>query len=181
MMLSPFGYGYDRLVLGDYTMRLLKMFLVLFTCVAAAPAVAGPSEDASAAHAKGDYATALRLHRPPAEKGALVAQFNLGGMYYEGKGVAPDYAAALTWYLKAADQSDCSCPDQPRKHVFFWQGHRTMPQRCIGFARPQTKVMPVGHFDVGSMYYQGLSLPQDYAAALSWYLSRKARCGARPE
>ena len=33
------------------------------------------------------------------------AQFNLGSMYYHGKGLAQDYSAAK-WYRMAADQGD---------------------------------------------------------------------------
>ncbi|MBL0116020.1 MAG: sel1 repeat family protein [Sphingomonadales bacterium] len=33
---------------------------------------------------------------------------NLGEMYYNGKGIAQDYAAALVWYRMAADRGDAS-------------------------------------------------------------------------
>ena len=48
-------------------MRLLKLLLVLFVC-AIGPAIAGPFEDGVAAAQKGDYATALRLWRPLADR-----------------------------------------------------------------------------------------------------------------
>ena len=34
------------------------------------------------------------------------AQFNLGLMYYNGNGVAQDYAEAMKWYRLAAEQGD---------------------------------------------------------------------------
>ena len=34
------------------------------------------------------------------------AQTNLATLYYEGKGVAVDYAEAAKWYRRAADQGD---------------------------------------------------------------------------
>ena len=86
-------------------MRLLKLLLVLFVC-AAGPAVAGPLEDADAAYDKGDYATAMRLLRPFADKGNATAQNNLGFMYRNGRGVPQDYAVAVAWYRKAAEQGD---------------------------------------------------------------------------
>jgi TPR repeat protein len=67
-------------------------------------AVAGPFEDGTAAYDRGDYATALRLFRPPADQGDARAQFALGWMYQYGKGVPLDYAAAIKWYRLAADQ-----------------------------------------------------------------------------
>jgi hypothetical protein len=44
----------------------------------AAPVAAGRFEDAVDAHARGDYAKALRLIRPLANDGDASAQFNLG-------------------------------------------------------------------------------------------------------
>jgi hypothetical protein len=83
--------------------RLLKLLLVLLVC-AAGPAVAGPYDDAVAAHRKGDYATAIRLLRPLAEQGHAKAQWALGSMNSDGVGMPKNYVAALTWYQKAADQ-----------------------------------------------------------------------------
>lgn len=91
---------------GLHAMRLLKLLLLLFVCAAAAPAVAGPYEDAEAAFEKGDYATTVRLMQPLADQGRAPAQRNLGFMYDEGKGVPQDYAAAVMWYRKAADKGD---------------------------------------------------------------------------
>jgi TPR repeat protein len=70
----------------------------------AVAAVAGPIEDASAAHDRGDYAMALRLLRPLADHGVAEAARALGFMYYNGEGVPQDYAEALKWYRLAADQ-----------------------------------------------------------------------------
>jgi TPR repeat protein len=55
-----------------------------------------------AAYERGDYEAALREWRPLAERGGVEAQFNLGLLYYHGKGVPADAAEAHAWYLKAA-------------------------------------------------------------------------------
>ena len=70
----------------------------------AAPVAAGTFEDAVDAHARGDYAKALRLIRPLANDGDASAQFNLGLMYTTGQGVQQDNAAAALWFRKAAEQ-----------------------------------------------------------------------------
>src|SRR6202035_6044415 len=72
----------------------------------AAPVAAGPGQDAMAAYARGDYATALRLLRPLADQGDAQAQYNLGALYDNGQGVPQNYAEAMKWYRKAADQGD---------------------------------------------------------------------------
>ena len=52
---------------------------------------------------KGDFATALREWQPLAEQGYAGAQYNLGLIYANGKGVTQDYKEAVKWYRKAAE------------------------------------------------------------------------------
>lgn len=53
---------------------------------------------------KKDFTSALVQYQKAAEGGNLGAQNNLGKMYALGEGVAQDYAEAMKWYRKAADQ-----------------------------------------------------------------------------
>jgi hypothetical protein len=76
----------------------------IFAVGFAGSVIAGPFEDANAAYEKGDYATVLRLIRPLAEQGNPRAQNGLGLMYANGEGVPQDYAVAMSWYRKAAEQ-----------------------------------------------------------------------------
>ena len=57
-----------------------------------------------AAYKRGDYATALRVWRIHAARGDAHAQYNLGAMYDEGKGVPQDYAKAIQWYRFSVEQ-----------------------------------------------------------------------------
>jgi len=59
-----------------------------------------------AAYIQGDYQSALREFRPLAEEENAVAQNNLGGMYYNGQGVAQDYVQAHMWFSLAAAQGN---------------------------------------------------------------------------
>ena len=70
----------------------------------ATPVVAGPLEDANAAIKRRDYATALRLIRPLAEKGDANAQYNLGVFYDNGLGVPQDKVRAYMWFNLSAAQ-----------------------------------------------------------------------------
>ena len=70
------------------------------------PAAAGPFEDALAAYATGDYATAVSLWRPLAEQGDADAQYNLALMYDNGGGVPQDDAEAVRWFRMAAGQGN---------------------------------------------------------------------------
>ena len=53
---------------------------------------------------QGDFAGAVRVWRPLAEKGDPDAQFNLGQAYKQGRGVSENLASALGWYEKAAQR-----------------------------------------------------------------------------
>ena len=87
-------------------MKLLgaNILAAMFLAITVIPAFAG-FDAGMAAYKQGDYATALPELRAAAEGGHARAQYALGSMYNEGKGVAPDRAAAAEWYRKAAVQS----------------------------------------------------------------------------
>ena len=87
--------------------------IVLIACcqMANITAWAGDFEEGFAAAQKGDFATALRLYKPLAERGNAAAQFNLGMMYKYSEGVAQDYKTAVKWFALAAEQGyvDAQC------------------------------------------------------------------------
>lgn len=85
---------------------LLAVALVL--AAFASLAFAGPVEDGNAAFERGDYETALRLLRAPADEGNADAQLLLGMMYHDGEGVPKDYAQAAQWIRKAAEQDNAT-------------------------------------------------------------------------
>jgi uncharacterized protein len=56
------------------------------------------------AYNKGDYNTAAKEWRPEAEEGDAQAQFNLGLLYVDGKGVPQDPGEAAKWFRRSAEQ-----------------------------------------------------------------------------
>lgn len=80
---------------------LLGLPLLLWTAVTAR---SGQLEDGQTAYDNGDYATALGLWRPLAERGNANAEYNLGLIYQRGNGVPKDDQEAVKWFRKAADQ-----------------------------------------------------------------------------
>jgi len=58
------------------------------------------------AYQRGDFSGALESWRPLADAGDARAQFNIGVMYDEGRGVALDRVQAIRWWTKAAGQGD---------------------------------------------------------------------------
>ena len=56
-------------------------------------------------HDRQDYEIALRLI---AEQGDAAAQFDLGDMYTEGRGVTQDHKEAAKWFRLITDQGDAA-------------------------------------------------------------------------
>ena len=71
--------------------KLISAALISLFVVFAISANAGPFEDGVAAYKRKDYVTAAKLMRVAADQGNSVAQYELGVMYDEGRGVIQDY------------------------------------------------------------------------------------------
>ncbi len=84
-------------------LRRIGLALVLALLVAL-PATAQNYQNGVAAARLGDYTTALREWQPLAAKGYANAQYKLGFMYEEGRGVPLNSITAAKWYRKAAEQ-----------------------------------------------------------------------------
>ena len=71
---------------------------------------AGDFENGYDAETKGDYKTALACYeKEVAATNDVASMFNIGLIYYRGKGMKePDYKNALIWFKKAADAGDAS-------------------------------------------------------------------------
>src|SRR6266849_1360166 len=61
-------------------------------------------DEAAAAYDRGDYATAFKELKRLADKGDIEARTMVGFMFANGLGVRRNYAQALEWYRRAADQ-----------------------------------------------------------------------------
>ena len=70
----------------------------------ALPAVAQDFDAGLKAYENKDYPTAIKEWRPLAEQGHARAQFILGLLYFDGKGVPQDYEEALKWFQQSADR-----------------------------------------------------------------------------
>ncbi len=108
------------------------------------------------AYRLGDYATALQEFKPLAEQGIAEAQFNLGLMYWHGRGVPQDSAEAAKWYRKAAEQG---------------QATTRLGRRAIATAQ----------FSLGAMYADGAGVPQDYILAHMWFSLAASRYPPGPD
>ena len=74
-----------------------KALMTMALAVAALGAWAGDFEDGVAAHEAGNYQAAAASFMRSAQQGNVNAQFNLGVMYDNGRGVRQDDAEAVRW------------------------------------------------------------------------------------
>ncbi len=91
--------SYRGLNLKCWRMVAVLIFSVVFSNSAMA---ANTSQDGARAYADGDYVGAANIWLIEAYEGSMDAQFNLGVMFLEGKGVAQDRDQAVYWFEKAA-------------------------------------------------------------------------------
>ncbi len=97
----------------ETAMKCATILLAAVVVLVAAPAWA--DEAGLQAFIRGDYATALKEYRPLAEQGDAVAQFALGTMYENGRGVPQDDKEAVRWYRLAAEQGEASAQNNLAK------------------------------------------------------------------
>ena len=145
----------------------------------AGTALAGPLEDAMAAYEGGDYATVLQLIYPLAIKGDATAQYNLGVMYYEGKGVRQDYAAASQWYRLAADQGYALA--QSNLGVLYVKGQgvpQDYAEMIKWYYRAADQGVAVAQYNLGVTYYEGKGVRQDFVQAHKWFNLAASRLSA---
>ena len=150
---------------------MIKAFLLALTLVAslAGTAVAGPFEDGKAAYDKSDYATAMRLWRPLADRGDAPLQSLLGAMYAEGQGVPQDYAQAVSWYRKAADQGHANAQYNLGNQYYKGQGVPQDYAQAVAWYRKAADQGDAGaQNNLGNQYYKGQGVPQDYIQAHMW-------------
>ena len=84
-----------------------KQFLLAFLCSFCFTLnVVADYFDGQRAYASGDYEAAINEWTQVAEDGNARAQYNLGWMHANGRGVAQDFKEAIKWYTKSAEQGN---------------------------------------------------------------------------
>ncbi len=102
------------------------------------------------------------------------AMYNMGNDYYYGRnGKTKDYAEAVKWYRKAAEQGYADGQNDLgymyRKGLGVTQDYA---EAVKWYRKAAEQGNASGQNNLGYMYDEGLGVPQDYAEAVKWY--RKA-------
>jgi TPR repeat protein len=146
------------------------LLAVTIAMSAGGAAVAGPFEDADAAHSAGDYATAIHIWRSFVDQGYPRAEYNLGNMYFLGEGVPVNHAEGMKWWRKAADQSHAGALYNLGNAYYFGDG---VPESLPEAAKWHRKAADQGYaraqVNLGLMYRLGEGVPQDFIQAYKWW------------
>jgi TPR repeat protein len=149
------------------TRLLLLVGLLALTLFGAA---AGQFEDAAAAYTNGDYATALREFRSLADHGQAVAQYNLGRMYYDGRGAPQDFVEAAKWFRLAADQGHAGAENNLGAMYVAGQGLQQSTGEALRWYRlAADQGYAIAQHNLGSLHITGRYLPQDFAEGAKWF------------
>jgi TPR repeat protein len=142
---------------------------VLLAGASIALVAAGPLEDGLDAYREGDFLKALHLWRPLAESGNGPAQYRLGLLYAEGKGVAPDDAEAARWFERAAEQGDAAA--QYNLGVSYSEAIGVRKDNVAAakwFRRAADQGMAYAQLNLGLLYASGVGVPSDNVEAMKW-------------
>ena len=147
---------------------ILTCALVVLAALAA-PAAAGPLEDGVDAYRAKEYAKAAELWRPLADKGDAVAQYRLGTLYMEGKGVEQNDSTAFMWMQRAANQGNADAQyDVGASYMAGLGVEKNEAEGARWFERAANQGMAYAQLNLGLLYASGTGVPQDNVEALKW-------------
>ncbi|MFO1378473.1 MAG: tetratricopeptide repeat protein [Steroidobacteraceae bacterium] len=151
------------------SVRASLAFLVL-TLSLADFAFADQTADAFAAYKRRDYAAAVRLCRPAAEKGSKWCQTMLAASFSQGVGVPQNHAEALKWYRMAAAQGDAAAQNSVAGMYAEGKGTRQDYAEALKwYQRAADQGHPAAQNSLGGLYASGKGVPQDFVQAHKWY------------
>jgi uncharacterized protein len=145
-------------------------FVIMVTLLFSSLVFADDWDDAWNTFKRGDYKEASKMLRPFAEKGDTTAQYYLGLMYKEGKGVSRNFKEAAKWIQLVAEKGDATAQYQIAEMHEKGEGVPKSAKKAVRWYR---KVALKGYVDaqykLGEMYENGQGVSKNLKEALEWY------------
>ncbi len=143
---------------------------------------------AKRAYRSGNYNRAVKFFRRASDDGNIVADWYLGHMYRQGRGVPRDDAAAFTYYSRVADHYDPDEGDQNRLRIVVDSMVRIADYQRTGAANAGLKANPqaaakaylkiataYGHpaaqYALGVMSIKGQGVKKNPQQGLKWLIA----------
>lgn len=156
--------------------RIARLLFCAVALATAAPVAAQSVKAGIEAWQKSDYAGAVAIWRPLAEKGDPDAAFNLGQAYRLGRGVPTNLSAAQTWLDRAAEKGHLDA-QTTLGLLLFDSGNRVTGLRWLKQAAERGD--PRALLVYGTALFNGDGLVRDPVLAYA-YVSRAAAQGLEP-
>ena len=157
-------------------MRIAIMVLVLLLCGTSGEPAFADSSSGWQAYLDGRYAAALRDLKPLAEAGNADAEYALGTMYSQGRGVLRDARMAAHWYEQAARQGHVEASFSLGFLLFYGvgsDGQATPPDPAAGLPwieAAATHGNAAAQYFLGAAYWVGNGVETNRETALRWTL-----------
>ena len=120
-------------------------------------------------YARKNYKQAFYWYKKAAEQGDAQAQYNIGGMYYTGRGVFQNYKQAFYYYKKAAEQENAKAQNSIGMMYAEGQGvPQNYKQALYWYKKSAEQGYAYAQFNVGGMYAEGQGVPPNYKQAFYW-------------
>jgi TPR repeat protein len=141
------------------------------------PAATVSAGAARTAFGRGDYARAIREWTSAAETGDGRAMYNLGVMYFTGKGVQIDQSAAAKWFSQAANAGHAG--GMVNYGLMLLNGYGTTQDQAEGvrwLRRAADSGLGSAMGLMGQLYLQGEGVAKNPAQGVAW-LQKAAQAG----
>ncbi len=159
---------------------MIRLLLVLtaFVLLGWAAILFVSGDDAATRARKAEDAARFEALGPLAEGGDSQAQYALGRLYQQGRGVARDAQAAAGWYAKAANKGNAAARHALGKLHENGEGVKQDYYRASEWYRLAADIgnHAKAQFALGELYFYGRGVSHDYDEAVKWYL-KAARQG----
>lgn len=117
------------------------------------------------------YVESVEWYQKAANLGHVRAQYSLGLMYSDGKGVEQNYPKAIEWYTKAANQGYKYAQFNLAKIYEEGRGgNQDYKKAYEWYLKGASQGEDHAQNSIGNFYYAGLYVKRDYRKAYEWYL-----------
>ena len=147
----------------------IMLAAILIASASSEAALAGLLEDGMTAYREKDYAKAVESWQPLAEQGIATAQYRLGTLYAEGKGVEQSDVTAALWFQRAAEQGEAAAQyDLGASYAEGLGVKKDDAEAVKWFRRAAEQRMGFAQLNLGMLYAAGRGVAQDNLEALKW-------------
>jgi len=152
------------------TVRSLLLTLALaWPLAAAADAATQAFAAGREAYGDGDFKAAAEQWQRAASMDHAEAEFRLGALYEEGKGVPQDMSRAADWYRRAAEHGSEQAQFNLAHMYAKGQGvEKSEAKAAQWYRRSAERGNPHAQYALGLIYYRGVGVERDLVEAYAW-------------